>query len=503
VAGAQAKVQAGDLDAALDLLAVAEAGPLGEMEQARVMLVQAQLAFVTSRGSDVPALLLEAAKRLEPVDATLARMTYLDAIRAAVFAGRLADPGAGLSAAARAAEAAPPPPGAPSAADRLLDGLAANFTQEYARGLPSLRRALTTFGSGIPTDREMSWLSLAAMAASGTWDDERWEMLTGRYVGHCRRLGALTELRLALTSRAFLHLFAGELTAAGSAIEELRAAMTETESNLVAYCALALAAFEGREAEANALAQATVANAVRRGEGLAITAAEWASAVLNNGLGHYRKALLAAQRATGYPEDLVLRNWALAELVEGASRCGAGQAAAAAHRQLAEMAQGSGTDWALGVQARSHALLASGAEADGLYQESISRLSQARVQSELARAHLLYGEWLRRERRRGEARTQLRQAHSMLEGIGMAAFADRARRELWATGERTRQRSVENRDELTAQESQIAKLARDGLTNPEIGTRLFISARTVEYHLSKVFTKLGITSRSQLDRALS
>ncbi len=502
VAGAQAKVQAGDLDTAQDLLAIAEAGPLGEMDQARVMLVRAQLAFVTSRGSDVPALLLAAARRLGPVDAALARMTYLDAIRAAVFAGRLADPGANLSAAARAAQAAPPPPGTPGAADRLLDGLAANFTQEYARGLPTLRRALTTIDSGISTGKEMSWLSLAAMAASGVWDDERWEVLTDRYVDHCRQLGALTELRLALTSRAFLLVFAGDLTAAGSVIEELRAAMSETGSNLVAYCALALAAFRGREAEVNALAQTTVTDAAQRGEGLAITAAEWAGAVLNNGLGYYGRALAAAQRVTEYPQDLALRNWALAELVEAAARSNAGEAAAAAYRQLAEMTQGSGTAWALGVQARSHALLCAGDEADALYRESISRLGRIRVRTELARARLLYGEWLRRQRRRGEAREQLRAAHDMLEEMGMAAFAERARRELWATGETLRKRSEEDHGQLTAQESQIAKLARDGLTNPEIGTRLFISARTVEYHLSKIFIKLGITSRSQLDRAL-
>jgi len=215
------------------------------------------------------------------------------------------------------------------------------------------------------------------------------------------------------------------------------------------------------------------------------------------------QGLGAAQRATEYPGDLGLRTWALAELVEAAARSDASGIAAAGYRELAEIADGSGTDWALGVKARSHALLAVGEEADGLYRETISRLRRVRARSELARAHLLYGEWLRRERRRGEARTQLREAHAMLEEMGMAAFAERARRELWATGETTRKRSVESHGELTAQELQIARLAREGLTNPEIGTRLFISARTVEYHLSKVFGKLGITSRSQLDHALS
>ncbi|HEX6453757.1 MAG TPA: AAA family ATPase [Trebonia sp.] len=503
LAGAQAKVQAGEFDAALDLLAVAETSPLSEVDHARVELVRARLAFGRGKGSDVPALLLEAAKRLGPIDAGLARVTYLDAVRAALFSGRLASPDADLSAVARAARAAPPPPGSPSAADRLLDGLAANLAEEYGRGLPTLRSALRDSGAGVPADLEMLWVSLAATTASGVWDDERWEALTDRYVHLCREMGALTELPLALTSRAFLLLFAGELTAADSVIEELQAAMCATGSALAPYGALGAAAFRGRGTEVSALTQATVSSAEQRGEGWAITAAEWAGAVVGNGLGHYDKALAAARRATEYRQDLGLRTWALAELVEAAVRNGAGKSAAAsACRQLAEIARESGTAWALGVEARSRALLAAGDEADDLYRESISHLGQVRVRSELARAHLVYGEWLRRERRRGEARTQLRVAHEMLEEMGMAAFAERARRELEATGETTSKRGVRDRGELTPQEYQIAKLAREGLTNPEIGTRLFISARTVEYHLSKVFSKLGISSRGQLDWVL-
>jgi DNA-binding CsgD family transcriptional regulator len=503
LAGAEAKVQAGEFDAALDLLAIAEAGPLGEAGQAHAELVRAQLAFAAGKGSDAQPLLLAAAKRLEPIEPRLARVTYLDAIRAALWAGRLAAPGADLAAVSRAAAAAPQPAGGPAPADRLLYDLTANFAQEYARGLPALRKSLLTFGSGLPADEEMRWAMLAATAASGVWDDECWAALTGRYVDLCLELGALTELPLALTSRAFLFLFAGELAAAESVIEQLHALMTAIGSDLAPYSALGLAAFRGQEAEVSVLAQATVDGAARRGEGWAITGAEWAIALLNNGLCHYRKALAAAQRATGYRDDLGLRTWALVELAEAAARSDAAEIAATACRQVAEIADGSGTDWALGVKARSHALLAAGEQADGLYREAISRLGRVRVRSELARAHLLYGEWLRRERRRGEARTQLRQALTMLEEMGMAAFAERARRELWATGETTRRRSVESHRELTAQELQIARLAREGLTNPEIGTRLFISARTVEYHLSKVFGKLGITSRSQLDHALS
>ena len=504
LAGAQANVQAGEFDAALDLLAIAEAGPLGEAGHAHAELVRVHLSCATgSRGSDAQALLLAAAKRLEPVDPRLARMTYLEAISNALHAGRLAAPGADLAAVSRAAAAAPQPPGSPDSADRLLYGLTANFAQEYARGLPTLRKSLLPSGSGLTAHEEMRWVQLAATAASGVWDDEDWEALTDRYVDLCLELGALTELPLALNSRAFMFLFAGKLTAAESVIEQMQALLTAIGGDLAPYSWLGLAAFRGREAEVSVLAQAAVDGAARRGEGWAITGAAWANALVNNGLCHYRRALDAAQRATEYTDDLGLRTWAMPELVEAAARSDAGEIAATAYRQLAAIADDSGTDWALGVKARSRALLATGDEADGLYQESISRLRRVRVRSELARAHLLYGEWLRRDRRRGEARTQLRQAHAMLEEMGMAAFAERARRELWATGETTRRRSAASHDELTAQELQIARLAHEGLTNPEIGTRLFISARTVEYHLSKVFAKLGLTSRSQLDRALS
>ena len=503
LASAQAQVKAGEFDAARGLLAIAEAGPLGEAGQAHAELVRAQLAYAAGKGNDAQPLLLTAARRLEPVDPRLARLMYLDAMRNAIYAGRLASPGADLSAVSRAAAAAPQPPGGPAPAGRLLYGPTADFAQEYARGLPALRKSLPAPGGDLTADEEMRWVPLAAIAAAGVWDDEDFDRLTGRYVDLCRELGALTELRQALCLRAFMFLFTGELTAAESVIEEAQAAATAIGSDHAPYSPLGLAAFRGREAEVSVLARAAVEEAAGRGEGWAITGAAWASALVNNGLCRYRKALEAAQTATEYRDDLGFRTWALAELVEAAARSSAGDIAATAYRQLADVADVSGTDWALGVKARARALLVAGDEADALYQESISRLGRSRVRSELARAHLLYGEWLRRQRRRGEARTQLRQAHTMLEEMGMTAFADRARRELWATGETTRKRSADNSDELTAQELQIARLAREGLTNPEIGARLFISARTVEYHLSKVFIKLGITSRSQLDRALS
>jgi DNA-binding CsgD family transcriptional regulator len=502
LAGAQAQVEAGDFDAALDLLAVAQAGSLGEAGQARAELVRARLAFATGKGRNAQPLLLAAAKRLEPVEPELARLTYLDAIRNAIYAGRLSGPGSDLSAVSRAAAAAQPP-SSRDRADSLLDGLTVGFAREYARGLPALRKALLTPSNGLTADQEMHLVPLAAIAAAGVWDYDAWKTLTDRHVDLCLEIGALAELRQALCLRAFLLIFAGDLTAAESVILEAHEVTTAIGFDHAPYSPLGLAAFRGRETEVAALARAAVSDAERRGEGWAITGAAWATAVVNNGLCRYRKALDAAQQATEYQHDLGLRTWALPELAEAAARSDAGQIAATACRQLAEIADDSGTDWALGIKARSHAMLTVGGEADCLYQEAVERLGRASARADLARAHLLYGEWLRRERRRGEARTHLRQAHTMLAEMGMNAFAERARRELWATGETTRKRTLESHDELTAQELHVARLAREGLTNPEIGARLYISARTVEYHLSKVFAKLGITSRHQLDTALS
>jgi len=481
---------------------MAEAGPLSELQHARVDLARAQLAFATSRGSDAVPLLLQAAKQLEPIDAGLARATYLDAMIAANFAGRLAGPGADVLAVARAVSAAPPPLHAPGASDLLLDGLAAHYNEGYAAALPILRRALIAFGGGMPADQELRWLSLAFAAAIHIWDDDRAEVLSKRYVERARKVGALIELPLALSRRVYVLLSAGELTAAATLVEEVQAATEATGTNFTPYAAMGLAALRGDEIEASALIEATLKDVPSRGEGLGITAAERANAVLNNGLGHYQKAQAAAQRATVNDRELGFSNWALAELIEAATRSGISETAAGAYRRLAEITSASGTDWALGVQARSHALLSEGEEAEGLYRQAIARLGRTRARTELARAHLLYGEWLRRERRRADAREQLRTAHRMLEAMGMEAFAERARRELRATGETARKRTVATTVELTAREAQIARLARDGLSNPEIGTRLFLSPRTVQYHLRNVFTKLGISSRGQLYRVL-
>ena len=509
LAAANTKFQAGAFGAAQDLLAVAEAGPLSEFEQARVDLLRAQLAFATNRGGDAPARLVKAARRLEPIDTGLARATYLDALTASTLAGRLASPGGHTLEVARAASAAPRPPGDPRVPDLLLDGLAANFNDGYAAGVPFLRQALTAFGSGMSADEELRWLWLTTLAALHLWDDERWDLLSGRYVELARKTGALSELPLALSTRSMMLLFAGDVSTAMALTDEGRAVIDATGSQFAPYAAMGLAALQGRQVEVSALIEDTASDVALRGEGIAMSVAEWTNALLHNGLGRYPEAMRAAQQALHYQEYPGMHypgiaNWAAAELVEASARSGMTGIATDTYRWIAEMTSASGTNWALGVEARSCALVTEGNAAEGLYQDSIMHLDRSRVRAELARAHLLYGEWLRRQRRRTDAREQLRTAHDMLEAMGMEAFAERARRELQATGETARRRTaVTGRDEeLTAQEAQIARLARDGLSNPEIGARLFLSPRTVQYHLGNVFTKLGITSRTHLSHAL-
>lgn len=500
---AQGKILSGAFEAAVDLLAMAEAGPLDDVQHARVDLLRAQLAYVTNRGGDAPLLLLAAARRLAPIDADLSRSTYLDALSAAMFAGRLASPGGAIQDVASGAAEAPRPRDAPTPLDLLLDGLATSVGQGHAVGVPILRRALTGFGAGGAIDEELRWLWLASVAAMQIWDYDLWDTLSARHVRLVRETGALSDLPLALISRTYIPLFAGDLSAAASLIDETQAVTEATGSNMAPYGALGLAALRGNVVQAEPLIESTIEDVSRRGEGVGINFAEWARAVLHNGHGSYHEALAAAQRATAYEADLGTMIWPTVEIIEAAVRTGATETATTAFRRLSELTRASGTDWALGLQARSRALLTEGEEAGRHYREAIAHLARTRVRTDLARAHLLYGEWLRRQRARAEAREQLRIAHGMFEAIGMAAFAERARRELQASGVTVHKRAATTgHTELTAQEAQIARLARDGLTNPEIGIRLFISAHTVQYHLRKVFAKLGIDSRSQLDRVL-
>ena len=502
LAAAEAKQLAGAPDAALGLLGTAQAGPLDELGRARVDLLRAQIAFDTSRGSDAPAVLLfRAAKRLEPLDVGLARRTYLDALSAAQFAGRLAG-SIGVKEVAEAALAAPRSTQPPRASDLLLDGLAMRFTGGIAASAPILRRALTAYPKGIPSEDELRWMWLAGHAAVDLWDDKTWDSLATRHLELARVTGALTVLPLVLSIRIAAHTFCGEVAAAASLIDEVQAAVETTGSRLAPYGALLLAAWRRQEAEASELIEAIVHEVVPRGEGLGLTITDWASAVLYNGLGRYEDAMAAAERASEHPEDLGFSNWGLVELILAAVRCGERERATKALERLSEMTRASGSDWALGIEARSRALLSAGDDAERLYLEAIERLARTRVRVELARAHLQYGEWLRRARRRIDAREHLRTAQDMFAEMGIEAFTPRTEREILATGETARKRTVETRDELTPQEAHIARLARDGLTNPEIGARLYISPRTVEYHLHKVFSKLGISSRNELAIAL-
>ena len=402
---------------------------------------------------------------------------------------------------AEAARAAAPRGRSRHAKHLLLDGLAMRFTEGYAAGVPPLRRALDAFTSEPGHRHEDLWLWLASPVAPDVWDDDAWHQLTTRAVRSARDAGALTVLPIALVYRAGVHLHAGEFVEASALIEEADAINDATGSQPLTYTALELAAWRGREAPAVQLIDASIHDATSRGEGRVISQAEYARALLYNGLGRYGEALGAARRACEH-EDLGLFGWALTEMVEAARRSADRDAAAAALGQLEERTSAAGTDLALGIQARSRALLGDGEDIEGLYQEALARLSNGRSAVHLARAQLVYGEWLRRESRRVDAREQLRAAHETFGRIGADGFAERARNELMATGESVRKRTDETRDEFTAQEAQIARLARDGRTNPEIGAELFLSPRTVEWHLRKVYTKLGISSRKELSAAL-
>ena len=498
---AQTKHDAGAPDGALALLAAAEEGPLNELQRARLERLRAQLAFALRRGSDAPPLLLSAAQCLEPLDALLARETYLEAIAAAIFAGRLSS-GPGVLEVAEAASAAPPAPEPPRTIDLLLDGLATRFTDGYAAGLPALRRALDAVSEDdAHSEDDLRWLWLACRIAPDLWEDETWHELATRQLRLARDAGALTVLPLAATYRAGVHVHAGEFAAAAALIEEADAITAATGNAPLMYTSLVLAAWRGQEAQALQLIEASREDATRRGEGRAVTLADYATAVLYNGLGRYHEALAAAQRASEH-DDLGLYGWALIELVEAAARSREPELAADALKELSERTRLSGTDWALGIKARARALLDEGQGAEDLYLEATERLGRCRIRVHLARTQLLYGEWLRRQNRRIDARETLRAAHEMFSTMGAEAFAERAARELLATGEKARKRTADTRGQLTAQETQIAELARDGHSNPEIGAQLFISPRTVEYHLHKVFTKLEIGSRNELQRVL-
>ena len=506
LAAAGAKRDAGALDAAIALLSVIETDALDELACARLETLRGQIAFDQRGGREASRSLTDAAQRLEPLDIRLARKTHLEALGAAMWVGDRDGPG-GMRSVARAALQAPQPPGSLDAVDRLLDGFARLLEDGYREAAQSLRRALElVMAAEAPTDDREHWLWLtvagsAVTAAQELWDADAWHTLAGRREQFARDTGALVQLQFALQMLAWSHVLGGQLNKAALLIEEDRTLATATGNPPVSYTEILLAAFRGEDKRATELIDATAREAAAQGLDRVVTFADYASAVLNNGLGRHDEAREVARRA--FDRDLAgYGPFVVPELAEAAARTGEETLLSSALAWISERTHDTPSDWSLGIEARIRALLSDGSDADRLYRQSIERLSRTRIRAEIARAHLLYGEWLRRHQRRVDAREQLSAAHDMLETMGMAAFAARARRELLATGGAVRKRTDDTRDDLTPQERQIAQLARDGLSNPEIGAKLFLSPRTVEWHLRKVFGKLGIASRRELREAL-
>jgi DNA-binding CsgD family transcriptional regulator len=502
LAGAQAKLEAAAPEAASVLLATAELCPLDDYQRARSSWLRAQIAFSLSRGSDALPLLLDAAKGLAGFGTQLARETRLEAFAAAIYAG---DPGDDneVQHVAAAALAAPAPARRDDPIDALVRGLATAFIDGFRAAAPSLRAALESFRRAEENAAEVNrWLWLACRIAFDLWDERLSGELAARGLRLARESGALGILPIAANFRAGLHLHAGEFAAASALMEEAAAISAMTGTAPLVYTTPMVAAYRGAEAAALAGLDAADQHAGARGQRLALSMTGCARAVLFNGQARYDEALAAATRACAH-EGLGLYGLALVELVEAAARCGQPHLALGSLDRLAERTQAGGTDWALGLEARSRALLTDGAAAEEYYDEAVTRLARGNVALHLARAKLVYGEWLRRENRRVDARKQLGEAHELFDSFGAEAFAERARRELLATGETARRRTADAFSLLTPQEVQIARLAADGLTNPEIGAQLFISPRTVEYHLRKVFPKLDVASRRELRQALN
>jgi DNA-binding CsgD family transcriptional regulator len=502
LAAAEAKQLAGAPQEALMLLSAAGDGPLDEFDRALLQRLNGQIALDLRRAGEAVPLLLDAAKRLESLDLGQARETYLEALRAASVAGQL---GGGQLAAATAARNAPrlesPPP-----VDLLLDGLAIRFTGGYVASAAALKRALTALRdegdrAGQSVRWPLRWPWIARRVAPDLFDDDTWYALATRNVQIARDAGALAVLPLALNLLSLVSCFEGRLDAAAALLDEADEIAEATRTDPIVFGRVLLAGCRGNETEGLAVIEASEAAAIARSEGVVLTFGEHARALLHNGLGQHAAALAPAQSAS-QADQLMVSVWSLPELVEAAARCGRLELAADAVERLSERTQAAGTTLALGIEARARALVSERALAEPLYREAIDRLGRGRLALEVARGHLLYGEWLRREHRRIDARDQLRTAHELFSSMKAEAFAARARRELLATGETVRARAPDTREQLTAREAQIAQLARQGLSNPEIGARLFISARTVQYHLHKVFAKLDISSRNELHRAM-
>ena len=502
LAAAQASLHAGIYEGGLELLALAEASTPDDLQQAQVELLRGQIAFASSMGSAAPPLLLNAAQRLERLDPALARETYLDVWGAAFFAGRFASAG-GLVEVSRAAKLAPRPTGPLRPSDLLLDGLATVVTEGLAAAAPLLRRTSAVFADqASPAQENFRWGWLTTNPPNLVWDEDSWHAISARNLKEARDAGALARLPIDLADWGIFCASCGDFGAAAGAIAEAESITTATGAHIAPYAQLLLSALRG-QSDVLPLIESTIRDAESGGQGLSVTWAEWVSAILFNGLGRYDRALAWAQRAAEETPRLQHSAWALTELIEAAVHLGKPDVAAGALEDVMAATATSSTDWGRGIQARCRALLSQGERAERLHHEAIERLARTRRRPDLARAHLLYGEWLRRENRRVDARVELRAAHDQFASIGMEGFGERARGELLATGEKVRKRTVATRDVLTAQERQVARLAREGLSSPDIGARLFLSPRTVEWHLRNAFMKLGIHSRRELTQVLS
>jgi DNA-binding CsgD family transcriptional regulator len=500
LAAAHAHLHAGAFGATLGLLAEAEAAAVDELHAARVDLLRGQVDRAAS-AARAPVRLLQAAKKLESLDIRLALDTYLDAAAAATVAGALARPGGRLIDVVTAVQAAPPPPSGPQPGDYLLQGLVESVTHGPVAAAPALRRALDGFvRDHLSPDQWFHWGILASMAALSLWDYETWAKLSARQTQVARSSCAPAPLGNALNVQRVMATLSGDLELATSLGVEEDALQEVTGRIRTSYGALVLAAYRGRADEATRLIATAADDAVARGEGFGQQSTQLATAILNNGLGRYTKALNAAQQSV-QEQYVPFTRWGLAEVIESAVRSGRPELSDDALQRLTAVTL-EGSDWAAAIEARSRALVSKGTVADSCYFEAVERFARTPLKPELARTHLLYGEWLRREDRRLDARQHLRTAHNLLTEIGAEAFAERARRELLAVGDSVRRRKPDAPNDLTAQELHIARLARDGRTNGEIGEELFISARTVEWHLRKVFAKLHITSRRGLQEAL-
>ena len=494
LAAATASLHAGALSQAQSLVAESAAEVVDDLQQARVERLNGQIEAALRPRGEAALRLLEAARRLEPLDPALARDTYLEAWWPAILTGRFAVPGGTLIDVCRAALAAPwPPITRPS--DLLLEGLATAVIHGRTAAAPALRSIVEmSLTNQVPEEDWVNWARFATSAAYLLWDYDSWAELSARQIARARESGALASLVLALNAHTNVTTLCGELGAAKALVAEAYAVKEVTGIHLASYGALLLAADRGHP---DALA-AVMEEAVEPADGYALDITGFVTARLNNGLRRYTEAVDAA---AGVSMFAFLMQQTLPELIEGAVRSGQLDVARQGMSELSE-AVVTGSDWAEGMEARCRALLESGEDAEPCYRQAIDCLGRTPLRLELGRAHLLYGEWLRRDNRRAEGREQLRRAYELFSVAGADAFAERARTELLATGETVRKREVGNEHELTPQEAHIARLARDGRSNPEIAAELFISPRTVEWHLRKVFAKLGITSRGALRDAL-